>query len=234
MKPTLYYLPLRGLSIYEQLCLEEKLLRGTDTNWILYQEGTLPAIVMGVSGKEEEWIERERWRASPLPIIRRYSGGGTVVVDEETLFLSFLFRGDAHAFPLYPEAIMRWSASLYRQALPQLGLSLRGEDYAIGDRKCGGNAQYIQRGRFVHHSTFLWDYDPGRMSLLKQPPRMPTYRQGRSHGDFLGPLRHHLPSKESLIQGLLSHLSHHYTLLPGHIPQELPPLRQATRCLHYP
>lgn len=49
-------------------------------------------------------------------------------------------------------------------------------DYVFGDRKFGGNAQSITRGRFLHHTSFLWDYQDARMAYLRHPDRAPAYR----------------------------------------------------------
>ena len=49
-------------------------------------------------------------------------------------------------------------------------------DYVFGDRKIGGNAQSITKSRWLHHTSFLWDYDPEDMKYLKHPPRTPKYR----------------------------------------------------------
>ena len=67
--------------------------------------------------------------------------------------------------------------------------SLLCADYALGDRKFGGNAQALSRGRWLHHTSFLWSYERERMALLKPPPKAPPYRAGRAHDDFLVPLQ---------------------------------------------
>lgn len=50
-------------------------------------------------------------------------------------------------------------------------------DYVFGNRKFGGNAQSITKGRWVHHTSFLWDYEMMNMFYLKLPKRAPDYRQ---------------------------------------------------------
>lgn len=62
-------------------------------------------------------------------------------------------------------------------------------DYVIGPHKVGGNAQAISRDRWLHHTSFLWDYSPERMNLLANPKRAPEYRAGRDHDAFVKPLR---------------------------------------------
>jgi lipoate-protein ligase A len=50
-------------------------------------------------------------------------------------------------------------------------------DYVFNNHKFGGNAQSIIKDRFLHHTSFLWDYQDPRMALLKLPRKAPTYRQ---------------------------------------------------------
>jgi len=145
-------------------------------------------------------------RSAGLPVVRRFSGGGTVVVDGDTQLVSFIFGvGAAPDVPLFPAPLMSWSERFYdgvfrelgdfrlrengaqrvaaceRQArLPDAAAFLRMfADYVFGDRKFGGNAQSIVKGRWVHHTSFLWDFQAANMALLRQPPRMPAYRQVR-------------------------------------------------------
>src|SRR3972149_4286719 len=100
----LHLIQTQGMPIYEQLLLEEALLRLDDKNYCLINEGSPPAIVMGISGKAEELVDLP---FCTVPILRRFSGGGTVVVDENTLFVSFIFGKHVHPFPAYPEPILR-------------------------------------------------------------------------------------------------------------------------------
>lgn len=195
-------LHLKNFPIFQQLQLEEALLRLDDRNFCLINEGSPPAIVMGISGKSEELIDLEKLKHHPIPVIKRFSGGGTVVVDENTLFISFISQKDTHDFPPYPEPIMRWTEDLYRTTLNHPHFTLRENDYVIGERKFGGNAQYLRKERWLHHSTLLWDYNPILMELLLHPKKTPKYRQMRSHEEFLTKLSAHLPSKEFFIERL--------------------------------
>ena len=49
-------------------------------------------------------------------------------------------------------------------------------DYVFGTHKFGGNAQSITKNRWIHHTSFLWDYDVRNMAYLKLPKRAPEYR----------------------------------------------------------
>ena len=189
----------KNMPIQRQLQLEEELLRSTQDNWFLINEGSPVTIVMGISGKADELIELSLVEQDQIPILRRFSGGGTVIVDENTLFTTWICEKNRFPFPAFPEPIMRWIASVYKEALQHPQFALRDNDFVIGERKIGGNAQYIKKDRWLQHTSFLWDYQPERMCYLKHPPKTPAYRAGRSHDAFLSRLMDHFEDKEELV-----------------------------------
>lgn len=221
MKP-LILLHLKQYPIYKQLELEEALLRADLRNICIINEGSTPAIVMGISGKWEELINPVKILKQPIPVIRRFSGGGTVIVDEETLFVSFIFQKEAHPFPPYPESILRWTAGFYSDALKIPGFQLKENDYAIGEKKCGGNAQYLRKERWLHHTTFLWDYKQEHMEYLLHPKKTPKYREGRTHEDFLCKLHHCIPSKDHFISSIKQELNKRFALTETAMQEMLP------------
>jgi lipoate-protein ligase A len=209
---TLHILHLHGCPIFEQLQIEEALLRSDERNWCIINEGSSPAIVMGISGKPHELIDLDQARNNNIPIIKRFSGGGTVIVDEQTLFVTFIFQKDTFSFPAYPEPILKWTESIYKPVFNLDPFHLRENDYVIGEKKCGGNAQYIRKDRWLHHTSFLWDYHPEKMNYLLHPKKTPTYRAGRAHSDFLCRLSDHLPCKTAFLDSLKKHLSSNFVL----------------------
>eukprot|EP00981_Chlorochromonas_danica_P008183 scaffold2042_cov175-Ochromonas_danica.AAC.5 len=128
-------------------------------------------------------------------------------------FFFFLFVQAADVpCPAYPRDIMSWTETIYQPVFQALlprdapKFALREHDYVLGERKIGGNAQSITKGRWIHHTSFLWDYTPENMNYLQMPAKRPAYRSDRSHSDFLMPLSRHLPSTDSLSQQLVSSL----------------------------
>ena len=206
MTKLINLLYLKNCSILKQLQIEEMLLRTTKDNWCILNVGSSPAIVLGISGKVDEMVDLEKHKKTPIPLIKRYSGGGTVVVDNDTIFASFIFQKNVHSFPLFPENILGWSASFYERALNITDFQLKENDYVIGNKKCGGNAQYIQKNRFVHHTTFLWDFKPALMNLLAHPKRTPSYRKERSHKEFLCSLNTYFLSKSTFLNCIKTEL----------------------------
>jgi len=211
---TLHWLALdKNVSIFEQLLLEEALLRNDTRNFCIVNQGSTPAIVMGISGKPHELVNMSQANTLKLPIIKRFSGGGTVVVDDNTLFVTFIFQKDSHPFQAYPEPIMKWSEGIYKPVFTSSSFSLRENDYVIEEKKFGGNAQYIRKDRWLHHTSFLWDYEKEKMSSLLLPKKTPKYREGRDHEDFLCKMKDQLSSKEEFFQRLKKSLKDSFTLV---------------------
>lgn len=207
-------LRLHNTPILEQLQIEEALLRADTGDWCLINSGSPPAIVMGISGIPEKLLHVEKVKKDRIPLIKRYSGGGTVFVDPETIFVTFICNTSTfEEVAPNPKAIMQWSEGVYKPFFPNF--SLRENDYVFGERKFGGNAQYIQKGRWLHHTSFLWNFDPKNMEYLRLPEKRPTYRGERSHADFLCTLSSAFSGKEQCLSALEGHLRTTLSLKDG-------------------
>ncbi len=154
---------------------------------------------MGISGHAEAHLDMAAVKRDQIPVIKRFSGGGTVIVDENTLFITWIMAKRDVDIAAFPEPILRWSAELYNQAWQIPHFQLRENDYCIGEKKCGGNAQYIQKERWLHHTSFLWDYAEENMNYLRLPEKRPKYRKDRPHRDFLCRLKEYSSSPKALI-----------------------------------
>jgi lipoate-protein ligase A len=208
------FLCLNDCFIYEQLQLEEAILRTSEDNWILCNMGSAGAIVMGLSQKADEHVNDY----NTLPLIQRFSGGGCVVVDQNTFFLTFIFNKHELAFKPYPEPMYRYLLAFLRTML-NLPIELRETDYVIKDKKIIGNAQSITKNKFLHHMTLLYDLDPQKMSLLKQPNKAPLYRNNRSHMEFLCTLKENGITQKTLFEQCSLTVMSHFDLVPTSFEQ---------------
>ncbi|KAJ1450279.1 hypothetical protein M885DRAFT_469593 [Pelagophyceae sp. CCMP2097] len=196
-RPVVRLVRLPSWPVGRMLELEEALLRHDSGNWILVNALSAahdPTVVLGLGGKAELLCDVSRVRRDGVDVLRRFTGGGTVVVGPGTVLASLVFNfGDAPC-AAQPRAIMAWSEEVYAPPFRRLGtaLRLRENDYCVGDAKVGGNAQRISKMRWVHHTSFLWDYDAKHMDYLTLPPKRPEYRADRQHTDFLSRLRDHV------------------------------------------
>ena len=164
IKPRALLLKLRNVPIFKQLKLEEALFRADPRSWLIINEWsadgsvctwrarrtsrpTLYAIVLGISGKPDELVHLDQAADAGVPLIKRFTGGGTVVCDTDTIFVSFIAAAEGAArVRAYPEPILKWTSDIYADALAACGISdfrTNANDYCIGDRKFGGNAQSI-------------------------------------------------------------------------------------------
>lgn len=216
----LHILELNSFPILEQLQLEEALLRTDNKNWCLINSGSPPAIVMGISQDPAQVVNFEKHPAHPIPLIKRYSGGGTVVIEPTTVLVTLILNHDKVPVSPFPKEVLKWTETLYRPAFSE-SFALRENDYAMGLKKCGGNAQYFAKGRIVHHTSFVWDYSTNCMDLLRIPPKMPAYREKRTHEDFLVPLKNYFSQINALTASLLHSISSFFSSKPSSIEEAL-------------
>jgi lipoate-protein ligase A len=109
---------------------------------------------------------------------------------------------------------MRWSKDFYCPIFADFGFQLRENDYVLGDKKFGGNAQYLQKDRWLHHTSFLWDYNPNYMDCLLHPKKTPLYRMNRPHHDFICKLSDHYSELQTLVASIKERLLSLYPVTP--------------------
>ncbi|OGN64293.1 MAG: hypothetical protein A3E80_05535 [Chlamydiae bacterium RIFCSPHIGHO2_12_FULL_49_9] len=214
MPKPVHLIELNNVPILKQLQLEEALLRSSDKNFCIINRGSARAVVMGISGQPENLLNLSRLKRDRIPVIRRFSGGGTVIVDQDTLFITFIFGKKELEVSPFPEPILRWSADLYASSWNIPEFHLRENDYCIERKKCGGNAQYIRKDRWLHHTSFLWDYQQSNMDYLLLPAKRPAYRENRDHKDFLCRLKDHASSSDELLSKLKTELVKRFYIQP--------------------
>jgi len=208
----MHLLHFKNLPIYEQLKIEEALLRADDRNYCILNEGTSRAIVMGISTKPQKLIDVPLVKQRDVPVIKRFSGGGTVYVDEGTVFATFILNHKDLAIKPFPESILQWAEGFYRNAFDIPKFHLDENDFVIGNRKIGGNAQYIQKKRWFLHTSFLWNFKPDNMKCLLHPPKTPIYRKDRPHTEFLTRFKDHISAKQLIFSAIKRELRKHFSV----------------------
>jgi lipoate-protein ligase A len=189
----------------ENLALDEALLLAAEAGQggevLRVWELPGPAVVLGSGCVLAEDVDEPRCRADGVPILRRSSGGGTVLLGRGCLLYTLVLRIDR-------DPALSSITSSYRHILGGVGQALGGgaiapagiSDLALDGRKFSGNAQQRKRRHLLHHGTLLYAFDLARIACYLRPPlRQPEYRGGRGHADFLC----NLPLAESEIVGRL-------------------------------
>ncbi|KAF2078184.1 hypothetical protein CYY_000474 [Polysphondylium violaceum] len=213
---TIKLLKLNRYPILKQLQIEEAIYRSPNSgNWVVINKGTPdPTIIVGVTGRADKLVHLEEAKKRNIDTIKRFTGGGTVVTDDDTLFITFIFDQEwfktiYQAKDYYPRDIMKWSEHFYNNVFNNTNssnsnhslapFSLMEHDYSYGTLKFGGNAQSFSRLKFIHHTSFLYDFKQDNMSaLLKHPDKEPEYRKNRDHLSFLCKLKDRFKSQDEI------------------------------------
>jgi len=180
-------------SLEEMIALDEVLLnraeRGEIGETLRFWESGSYFIVVGRAGKVMEDCFAQKCRNEKIKIIRRISGGGTVLQGTGclnfSLVLSYERDKEYKSIRGSYQSILKSLAAGFQKT----GLNVEffpTSDLAISGKKISGNAQARKRKFFLHHGTFLYDFDLSRIGkYLKHPAREPVYRSARRHKDFL-------------------------------------------------
>lgn len=148
-----------------------------------------PAVVLGASGRIDEDVNVETCRRDAVPLGRRSSGGGTVVIGPGAINLAVVLPMDYAPELAGVETAQTYVLDRIGGALRQLGpaVELLGSgDLTIGRRKFCGSAQRRLRKSVLVHTTVCDRLRLDAISLYTHPPRrQPAYREGRSHEEFV-------------------------------------------------
>jgi lipoate-protein ligase A len=148
------------------------------------------AVVMGSSESVDAVVNRDACAALHVSILKRCSGGGTVLQTSDVLNYSLITPAPS---TLDVRAAFRKGTDVIRAILRSfgvVGIACGTSDIAVGDRKISGNAQAWRWKSLLVHGTLLIDFDFDLAEKILRPPsREPDYRRGRIHRDFLITLR---------------------------------------------
>jgi lipoate-protein ligase A len=172
-----------NLALDEALLLEAEAGRGGEV--LRIWEWPRPAVVLGAGGRIADDVDLAACERDGVPLARRASGGGTVLVGPGCLLYTAVLRYDRAAELRDIRKSYHWILSRVIEALP--GVTVEGgSDLAIDGRKIGGSAQQRKREHLLHHGTLLYAFDlPLIRRYLREPPRQPDYRGKRLHDEFV-------------------------------------------------
>lgn len=199
----MYLLDLTLSSPAENLALEEALLgwsESSEEECLRLWESDNYFVVLGAGSPLWTDVHVDSCRAAGVPILRRCSGGGTVVQGpgclNYTLVLDKERRPELESIGSTNEYILTRIAEAVKVAFGRSGgggvfgdvePTVRGiSDLTVGDLKFSGNAQRRRKRFVLFHGTVLYNFDLGKISeCLGWPERTPDYRGQRAHKDFI-------------------------------------------------
>jgi lipoate-protein ligase A len=174
----------------DNLALDEALLLAADAGRggevLRVWEWLRPAVVLGAGGHITDDVDVAACERDGVPLARRSSGGGTVLLGPGCLLYTLILRYDRAAELRDIRKSYPWILERVIAALPP-GVAVAGpSDLAVGNRKIGGSAQQRKREHLLHHGTLLFGFDLSLIShYLREPTRQPDYRGRRPHTEFV-------------------------------------------------
>ncbi len=165
-----------------------------DHEILRFWESPEPFVVLGLASQRAREVDAAACAARGIPILRRCSGGGTVVQGPGCLSYSLVLRIDGNPPLERIDSTNAFIMERHRRVLAEAtALPIRREgatDLAVDRRKFSGNAQRRRRRSVLFHGTFLLDFPiPLMEEIIPYPPKAPQYRRRRRHGTFLTNLR---------------------------------------------
>ncbi|MCA9409066.1 MAG: lipoate--protein ligase family protein [Candidatus Omnitrophica bacterium] len=179
----------------ENLIYDDCLLHMTEKKsageFLRFWESAQTFIVLGRIGKAEKDVDEQKAQQDQVKVLRRSSGGGTVVQGKGCLNYSFILSKEKNKQLQDIHKSYQYILGAVIAALECLNIQCQYfpiSDIALSadQRKFSGNAQKRGRNFILHHGTLLYNFDLSLIDrYLKMPEDKPAYRQNRSHLDFV-------------------------------------------------
>jgi lipoate-protein ligase A len=184
----------------ENLACDEALLdvaeAGQGGEVLRFWESPEYFVVVGYTNKAATEVNVAACAARGIPILRRCSGGGTVVQGPGCLNYALVLQITEDGPTRNISAANQFIMERNRSALARLtsdfrlqtsDIQVRGHtDLALGELKFSGNSQRRRKKFLLFHGTFLLDFNLALVSeLLRHPSQQPDYRARRAHGEFI-------------------------------------------------
>src|SRR5438874_7560028 len=140
-----------NLALDEGLLLEAEAGRGGEV--LRLWEWPSPAVVLGAGGSINDDVDADNCAADGVPILRRSSGGGTVLLGAGCLCYSWVVRYDRGPELREIHSSYSWILSLIAEALTGLlpEITVAGiSDLASEGLKFSGSSQQRKRDHLLH------------------------------------------------------------------------------------
>jgi lipoate-protein ligase A len=190
----------------ENLACDEALLDGAEAGEcgevLRFWEPRNYFVVVGYANHISREVRVEVCEERAIPILRRCSGGGTVLQGPGCMNYTLVLKIELGSPTANIAQANRWIMERHRAALE---LAMKGTaagnaggarvcveghtDLALGSLKVSGNAQRRRQRFLLFHGTFLLHLDLSLISqYLREPSQRPAYREERVHKDFVANL----------------------------------------------
>jgi lipoate---protein ligase len=148
-------------------------------------------VVLGRTCQSSDDVLLDACQQDHIPVLKRSSGGGTVLQGPGCLNFSLILSKEKR--PVIDSISKSYVVVLDKVQCALKSLGVPTEFRPVCDlvlssngKKFSGNAQRRGRCFILHHGTLLYGFDLSLISkYLKNPKKMPEYRQAREHNAFV-------------------------------------------------
>ena len=155
-------------------------------------------VVLGNANKVETECYSQNCLNDKVSLLKRYGGGGTVVLHSGCIILSLgmwvkdYFKNDLY-FSLLNKSVISTLSEINSgfKSFSQKGIS----DICYGDKKNIGTSLFRSRNYLLYQASII--FDPKLKLIeryLKHPSKEPAYRKNKDHKDFLIGIKEIFPS----------------------------------------
>ncbi len=147
-------------------------------------------VVLGRICKIKDDVNEEEVKKDNISVLRRSSGGGTVLQGKGCLNYTLILSKDnpdiADLRKSYQLILNKVIAVLKNLGVEVSFLPISDIALTKNQKKISGNAQKRGRKFILHHGTLLYNFDLNKIEkYLKMPKNVPEYRQKRAHLEFI-------------------------------------------------
>ena len=144
-------------------------------------------LVLGQSNRASRSLITDRVIADEIPVLKRPSGGESVILSPKTLVISVRLISEKLE---NPKVYFKQVNGAIIQGLQNIGIKdvgYRGiSDITIGNKKILGSSIYRKKNIVFYHAVLNIAEDISLIGkYLQHPSKEPDYRKGRDHGDFV-------------------------------------------------
>ncbi len=154
-----------------------------------------PCVVLGRSSKWAEEVNLVACDRERVPVLRRVSGGASIVAGPGCLMYSVLIsyqqRPTWRSLDIAHREVMTRIQAAVQHVTDSFQLSLQIDidgtcDLTIANRKFSGNALRCKRYWMLYHGTIMYSMPLAWLTdYLREPSRQPEYRKKREHDSFV-------------------------------------------------
>ena len=148
-------------------------------------------IVLGRSNNIENSINHKNVERDGIIILKRPSGGESVILSSNMLIFSFKqkskkIQNSVRLFKLINSKLIENLSKLGIENLDSRGIS----DLSIGEKKIVGSSMFTKNKTIFYHGVLNISEDVELIEkYLKHPSKEPDYRKKRSHREFVSSLQ---------------------------------------------